>query len=410
MTSVIAIDLGASNFRVYRATLSDRIELTQLLKKSTPKIHQNGFERWDVRQIIATLQDILKDQRKYESVSVCGWGVDFCLLDETAQLIENPLTYRDPSHQIAYELTNSYTIFEKTGIQPWPFNTLCQLKARQIRKDSELDAAYTFMLIPDFIAKELACSNELFAESTNASTTQMLNLQGEWCESDIFIKMPTIRQPGYTLGNGFQLCASHDTASAFYSVTNGDIILSSGTWSLMGKTLQTPIISEQAFESKFTNERGNNNFRFLKNISGFWLLQQCFGNLTGNDYEKRVANSDKKIVFDVNHPSLLNPPDMKSAIKNLCDSDKMTDADLVSSIYASLVTAYLKCINELEELTQAKSERITMIGGGIHHRILIQELARQIGNKLEIGSDEATVLGNARFQFKSLGLLPETMN
>jgi rhamnulokinase len=75
--------------------------------------------------------------------------------------------------------------------------------------------------------------------------------------------------------------ASHDTASAVAAVpahSNGLdwCYISSGTWSLMGVELPEPLIDSRALELNFTNEVGvGGRIRFLKNIAGLWLLQEC---------------------------------------------------------------------------------------------------------------------------------------
>lgn len=405
MSSVLGIDLGASSYRVFRVESGETPHGTEVFRALTPSIQKEGFERWDISDLIANLKRIVYEQKEIDSVAVCGWGVDFCLLDENLDLIAEPIRYRDPSHAIAQQEFMSLEWYQKTGIQPWPFNTVCQIKARQIRNDSELMRAKALMLIPDYVASHLCNNKEPFAELTNASTTQMLGADGNWLPQKFDIPLPKLKLPGDLIGGNVRLCASHDTASAFFAVNESELILSSGTWSLIGTHLDDPILNEEAMAEGFTNERSaDGRFRFLKNIAGLWLLQQCFQNLTPAEVES-IASEVKTPVptFDVNHPSLTNPANMKSAIKSLVPSQVLTDAELALSIYESLSDAYVKAIGSLTRLTGKSFSQITVVGGGTRQTFLNRLLAEKSGLKVLLGPQEATVLGNAKSQFLSIG-------
>src|SRR5439155_1660432 len=74
--------------------------------------------------------------------------------------------------------------------------------------------------------------------------------------------------------------ATHDTGSAIaatpVSLADSWGYISSGTWSLVGVELSRPLMTAEAMAANWTNEGGVfGTTRFLKNVMGLWLLQEC---------------------------------------------------------------------------------------------------------------------------------------
>src|ERR1019366_9278028 len=133
--------------------------------------------------ICSSLAALDKDGAAVGSIGIDSWGCDFGLIDSDGVLVSNPLHHRDgrgaAAMQKAFARVPANEIYEATGIQFLPFNTLFQLVA--LEQGTALDSAETVLLIPDLLGYWL--SGERSAEATNASTTQLLDVHsGEWSE------------------------------------------------------------------------------------------------------------------------------------------------------------------------------------------------------------------------------------
>src|ERR671916_259358 len=289
---------------------------------------------------------------RIESVGVDAWGVDFALLDRDGCLISNPYHYRDlrteGMDQRAFDRMPKEEIYETTGIQFMPINTLNQLLAME--GSPLLQAAQKLLLIPDLVNYWL--TGEQACELTNASTTQLCDARSGGWARDLLEKM---RFPGHLFGEivppGTQLgpllpevaeetgakeglpvtaVASHDTASAVVAVpAEGEnfAYISSGTWSLVGMELPEPAIAPEGMHANFTNEGGfGGTTRFLKNVMGLWLLQECRRTWAreGRDYSYEELTHLAQAVpaagslVDPDHPAFLPPGDMPARIRRFC--------------------------------------------------------------------------------------------
>src|ERR671920_1002726 len=296
----LAVDLGAESGRVVLGRFDGaQVSLEEVHRfPNTPVKLPDGLH-WDVMRIFGEIKDgVAKAVREkhVEGVGVDSWGVDFGLLDRDGALVSNPYHHRDARTEgmleEAFGLVPREEIYGTTGIQFLPINTLCQLLA--MRGSPLLEAAETLLLIPDLINYWL--TGEKACEYTNATTTQLLDLEGGWSQ-DLFERMdlpsriltpvvPPATELGPLLPGGAEeigakppvfAVASHDTASAVVAVPAGGenfAYISSGTWSLVGAELPGPVVTAEGLEANFTNEGGfGGTTRFLRNVMGLWLLQ-----------------------------------------------------------------------------------------------------------------------------------------
>lgn len=424
---VLAMDLGASSGRIFLAKLEQRLLLKEISRFETPLITENGYLRWDFQQILSNIKQSLENTKAISSIGIDSWGVDFGLVDENGKLIANPISYRDHSHRNGAEELQKRLSPEKhyslTGIQPLPFNTAAQFLARKLRDDTELERAHSFLLLPDLVASFLGEEKKIpTCEITNASTTQLLGLNGKWCEEAVKVSgldlnfLPKIAFPGTLFGSINKTpiirVASHDTASAVLAIpsniTNA-VYISSGTWSLVGTLIREPITTPNALEAGFTHERSyDGSFRFLKNVMGLWLLQRSQGNLSHEECI-RLAESAPPWGprFDVNHSSLLNPSDMPSAIRNIADSPIENTAVLFRAIFENLAMEYAKTIENIRKITRMPIECIHIVGGGSQNTLLNQMTSDATGLPVYAGPIEATAIGNALVQLLYHGEITE---
>ncbi|HEX3812446.1 MAG TPA: FGGY family carbohydrate kinase, partial [Mycobacteriales bacterium] len=298
---IVAVDLGASSARILAAEVSaDSLELTELHRVSNDPVTVRGALHWDVLYLYAAiltgLRAAARDGLEVASIGVDSWAVDYGLLDADGSLLGNPVHYRDSRTDSVFpevvEEIGKDRLYQTTGIQLMPFNTIFQLVAA--RGTATLDAAETLLLLPDLIGYWL--TGEIGAELTNASTTQLLSLDtGGWAY-DLIDRLalprrifPALRAPGDRVGEltadagvakGTPVIAvgSHDTASAVVAVPATDErfgYISCGTWSLVGVELDQPVRSAAGQSANFTNERGiDGTIRYLRNVMGLWLLQE----------------------------------------------------------------------------------------------------------------------------------------
>lgn len=446
MTShYLAFDLGAESGRAILGRLHDGVlDISEICRFPNEPLHEDSSLRWDIRKLWSEMLRAftLLPVKHLDGIGVDTWGVDFALVDKSGELVENPFHYRDSRTEGIMEevckLVGRDEIYSRTGIQFLPFNTLYQLYAACRATPQSIAAADRFLTIPDLLNFWL--TGVQACEYTNASTTQFLDARSRSWAVDLLARLdlparllPQIVQPGSVLGpleasvsaafSGTPVVAPacHDTGSAFASVSASktSAILSSGTWSLLGAELSAPVISAEACRQNFTNEGGVcGTVRFLKNIAGLWLLQSCRRSwaASGSTYSYEdllnaaAADSERfafRSVFDPDHPSLLHPDDMPSAIASLCARTGQPAPDVAPAftraILESLALKYRAVLESLENLTGIRFEEIRIIGGGSKNRLLNQFTSDATGRAVVAGPAEATAIGNVAMQVLATG-------
>jgi rhamnulokinase len=289
------------------------------------------------------------------------------------------------------------------------------------------------MFIPDLLTFYL-CGRKI-SEFTFATTSQLYNpFKGTW-EEDLLKAvgleasfMNEIISPGQVLGDlkvdiagqtgikkaEVSAVCSHDTGSAIVAVpAKGDdwAYISSGTWSLMGLELTSPLVNSKSFKYNFSNEGGaGGRFRFLKNIMGLWLLQQCRKKWadSGNNFSydelitKASCSAPFGILIDPDNKIFFNPPDMITAINDFCEQSsqrKPADAgEYVRAILESLALKYREILDQLIETSGRQISTIHIIGGGALNKLLCQFTANATGRKVIAGPAEGTAAGNILMQ------------
>lgn len=440
----LAFDLGAESGRMMVGRLrSGVLDLRELHRFPNEPVQQGGSLRWNLPQLWSEIRNGLEraatDGVTVESIGVDTWGCDYGLLDTRGQLVGNPYHYRDKRtdgvlEEVLGRVPREW-IYDITGIQFLPFNTIYQLVAAR-RAPSELAAAASFGTIPDILNHRL--TGVLRGEFTNATTTQMVDAKSRTWALELLraVDVPTdmlppLIEPGTVLGAlQASACAAlagtpvvapacHDTGSAVAAVPTGPTraFLSSGTWSLLGVEVPEPVITARALEANFTNEGGVfGTTRLLKNVAGLWLLQSCRRAWArdGRDYSyadlMAAAAEDRHAfasLFDPDDPRFLHPPDMRHAIADYCRATNQREPDTpgsyVRAILESLALKYRLVLDTLEELTGVRIAEIQIIGGGSQNRLLNQFTADATCRPLAAGPVEATALGNVALQMVATG-------
>ena len=436
----LAIDLGAESGRALLGRLDGgRVSLEEVHRFPNVPVKVGDALYWDVLRIFGEVKaGIAKAGEKADisSIAVDSWGVDFGLLDRDGELVSNPRNYRDPrtegTMEKAFGVIPKKEIYGRTGVQFIRFNTIYQLLAA--RGSPLMDAAETLLLMPDLITYWL--TGERSCEFTNATTTQLFDAQaGDWAR-DLAGAMgipdrlfPEIVQPATRIGPllpdivgetnlpnapAVVAAASHDTASAVVAVpAEGEdfAYISSGTWSLVGVELPGPVVNDAALAANFANEGGfGGTTRFLKNVTGLWLLQECRRTWAGEgqeySYEELArlaeeASTDGPLV-DPDHPAFLAPGDMPARIRRFCEGTGQESPEgpeaVARCVFDSLALKYWYVVGQAEELTEREVSRIHVVGGGSQNGLLCQLTADAAGLPVVAGPVEATAVGNVMVQ------------
>jgi rhamnulokinase len=439
----LAVDLGAESGRAMLGRLrSGVLTLSDVRRFPNEPIHEPGSVRWNVEQLWGDIRRGLEavSGGPLESVGVDAWGVDYALLGERGTLLENPYHYRDARSagmmEAVFARVSRDEIYETTGVQFLPINTLYQLQAATRSTPDILGRARTLLTMPDLFNYWL--SGRLCTEYTIATTTQCLDARTRAWAIDLLSRagIPTgmfqpLVEPGTVLGRveasvsatfaGTPVVAPacHDTASAVAAVHAGGrtAFLSSGTWSLLGTECPAPLLSAAARDLNFSNEGGVcGTIRLLKNIAGLWMLQACRHSWAAAgqtfSYEALLdAAADEALAFrslvDPDHDQFLHPEDMPAAIAASCRRTGQAvpegPAGYTRVILESLACKYRVVLESLEALTGRGFDEIRIIGGGSRNRLLNQFTADATGRRVVAGPVEATALGNIAMQMLATG-------
>lgn len=448
MDSYLAFDLGAESGRAILGTISDEgLQLEELHRFPNIPVRLPTGLYWDTLRLFHEILEGLRIAARERNVKLSGvgvdtWGVDFALLGEDGALVDNPRHYRDPRNNGMLERTFAVVprgeIFAQTGIQFMQLNTLYQLHAMKLAGSPALRVARTLLMMPDLFNYWLTGVKR--AELTDASTTQFYNpVKKRWAYELLeALGLPTAILPeivpsGALLGPLLPHVAEqtgagevpvyatccHDTASAVAAVPAEGrdwCYISSGTWSLMGVELAEPLINEGSLELNFTNEIGaEGRIRFLKNIAGLWLVQECrrAWALEGRDYSyEELANlaAEAPAFQAVLDPdAFLEPGRMPEKIAAYCRRTGQTPpaepGPMCRSIFESLALRYRQVLESLEGLLGRRLERIHVVGGGSRNRVLNQFVADATARPVIAGPAEATAAGNILVQAIGAGRL-----
>ncbi len=446
----LAFDLGAESGRAIVGTLDgDRVSLEELHRWPSRNAEIHGVRYWDVLYIFAEMKEALaRYARQYgpelAGIGVDTWGVDFGLLGPSGQLLQNPLHYRDHATDAilepAFNIMPRDELYRRTGIQFMQINTLYQLHALRQRAPEVLDAASTFLTIPD-VFNYMLCGRKA-CEYTEASTTQLLDVHQRTWDADILEAFglrrelfPEVVPPGTVLGplseairaeTGIGQTAvvapcTHDTGSAVAAAPAAGsdwAYLSCGTWSLLGAEVDEPRATEEALRHNFTNEGGyGRTIRLLKNIMGLWVLQECRAawERRGQQYsyhELAVWANDSEpfaTLLNIDDPAFLNPPDMLEAIAAQCMATNQAVPEkpgaVARAVLEGLAIRYADVVGRLEAIMGTEVNTLHMLGGGIQNELLCQFTCDAINRTVIAGPVEATAMGNIAVQAIAQGAL-----
>jgi rhamnulokinase len=450
VTTLVAVDVGAQSGRVAVGRLDgNRLTVEEVHRFPNEPVRVQGTLYWDALRLFADVLAGLAAAGRatggdVDSVGIDTWGVDFGLVDRAGRLAGSPVHHRDARTdgvmERVFALVPARELYERTGIQLMPINTVFQLFSLVERDDPALEHAEGLLLVPDLFHYWL--SGVAACELTNATTTQCLDARAQAWAGDLLERLGIPRNlfgdvvpPGTGLGpllpdvaNEARLPrarvvapATHDTASAVAAVPfrePGSAYLSSGTWSLVGLELAAPRIDERTFAANLTNEGGvGGTSRLLRNVTGLWLLHECRRTWAAEGrsraFEELVALAETapplRSLIDVNDPGFLPPGDMPARIRRACAAGGQPipedDAAVVRCILESLALKYRATVELLESSTDTVPPELHVVGGGARNELLCRWTASATGLPVLAGPAEATLVGNLLVQAMGLGEL-----
>jgi rhamnulokinase len=441
----LALDLGGSGGKVFSGQFDGRkIVLEEIHRFPNQPLQIDGHLYWNILEIYSHLLDSLrKAPPGFSSLGIDAFCNDYGLIDQSGNLFSQVYMYRDQRTEGVPEhidrIISPIDLYRRTGCQRARFNTLVQLAAQMEQADrAQLETAETLLFVPDLLNYFLC--GEKAAEFTIASVSQVFNRhQMTWDRQIIRIFglpehiFPTVVPSSVFLGdslpevlertgtNSFKICTvgHHDTASAVLAVPTMErhfAYISSGTWSLMGTETDEMITTPESLAENFANEGGvGGRNRFLKNIMGLWILQECLRQYESQGLHLAFDDLDRQSEEEPTFRSLINPDDpeffepgdMLGKIRRKCiqwgQPVPETPVAVNRCVKESLALAYRRTLESIERLTGFFIPQIHIVGGGSCSRLLNRFAASAMGRPVLAGPVEAAALGNLCAQFMAAG-------
>ncbi|HHC09525.1 MAG TPA: rhamnulokinase, partial [Actinobacteria bacterium] len=422
---VAAIDLGASSVRVAVVDLDAELPHLEVVHRILhgPVRRPDGTLRWELDRIVDAVHRGLERATAagpLASVGIDSWGVDYALFDAEGRAVAEPYSYRDDRTARWRELLEGIGarhLYRRTGIQLLPITTIFQLA---VHDPDELAAASRLLTMAEAVAHHLVDVDAI--ERTTAGTTGLVDLaDGDWAD-DLIAEIGVPRRlfppiaaapvvAGDRGGVPVQLVAGHDTACAFAAAPQAGtdtVVVSSGTWMLVGTHVERPVVDDLAFEANLSNEPAfPSGYRLLRNLAGSWILEGCRRRWHLDLGEVLARVEDVTLDgprFDATDDRFLNPDDMATEVAKaaaLGDPDDV--GEVAGCVLRSLAHTTAEVVADLAAATGRTFRRLVVVGGGARNSPLNRLLGEATGLEVSVGPTEATALGNALVQGVGLG-------
>ena len=447
----LAFDLGATSGRAILGKVEDgRLSSEEIYRFPNAVMEDGGKYFWDIYSLFdhfkAALKVVAEKGVKVASIGIDTWGVDFGCIGPDGEILGLPRAYRDPYTdgipEEVFKIIPKEELYGITGTQIMNFNSIFQIYAQHKDPESPIHKAAEILFMPDLLSYML--TGERVCEYTDASTSGLIDPRTRDFDRTLLERLGVdpgilrpIVQPGTVVGMlKKEICeetgiepvpviavAGHDTASAIAAVPAENerfAYLSSGTWSLMGIESPVPVIDGKSYEYNVTNEGGiEGTTRFLKNITGMWLLEQSRKTWAAEGRVYNYAQIEAMGREAIDFPSTINPDDprfaapkdmdaeIKAAIAESGQQVPANDAEMISCIYHSLTKRYKEVIAMFQEFASFQIDKLHVIGGGSANKLVSQLTADTLGIPVVAGPVEGTAIGNIMLQAKVAGLVKD---
>ena len=435
----LALDLGSSSVRaVLGSYRQGAISTEEVFRLHHQAVDDHGTLTWDLERIMDGARRSIVEAterlgRAPDSIGIDTWGVDYGLLDAQGELLRAPRAYRDGRMaRWATDLDRAISpeaAWRATGILPQQINTVYQLYADLRQEPDLVDRVDRFLPLPDLVAHLLGAPAE--AGRAIASTTGLASPGARHWASQVLEAtgiperwMPPLVDDATVAGTtpeGITIVrpGGHDTACAVHALgLRGDevrLFISSGSWSLIGAAVPSPVLDEAALRAGLTNEvRTDGGIRLLRNLTGFWLLQECQRAWsepdTGALVEAAGQCASLGVVIDPDDELFSTPGDMPDKIAQWCRSHYKVapegPAQTVRLILESLACAHAAYAQGLQDVVGDlldPASPIHLVGGGARNSLLPAMTAAACNRRVVVGTPEASALGNILAQLEATG-------
>ncbi len=441
----LALDLGATSGRACLGGFDgDRLQLHEIHRFPNHPIESKGSLCWDFPllclEIESALQKAAAESSYVVSVGCDTWGLDYGFLDPSGVLMQLPYSYQDPRTTGALARIESVLpkeeVYVRTATPCVSISTLCQLLTTRDMAPGFLNRVGTLLFMPNLVHHYL--TGEAATEFCIASTSQLTSWQSrEW---DLELMncfglppriFPSIQATGSRVGPlrsilaqhlglptwEVVLPAGHDTASAVAAApvsSPSDLIISSGTWSMLGILVDEPVTLPEACQSGCgTYGIPGPGWCFMQGVMGLWLLERFRREEQAGAIEDLVEQATKFsgpcALFDPRAPVFSQTKPFRAGLTEWCHATGQqlpeNTGGWVRSILESLALFYERSIRNLARMAERKIERVVIVGGGARNRLLNQLTANATGLPVFVGPTEATVVGNVLSQAVGRGEL-----
>ena len=295
MINCLAFDLGAGSGRLAVSEYDGHtVQMRDVHRFENGAVEIGRSLYWDVGMIwdefMAGFHRAITEYPALSSVGIDSFSNDFALLSKNGDIISPIHCYRDPrtlrNEDAIYAQMSKESLYRISGNQIAPFNTLMQLAAMSLEGRGELlREADTLLFLPDYFNFMLTGARR--TERTIASVSQMYDHRTkDW--SDFVLERFGIERrmfatfvdagafvgeinlgalgaedvPNVMSASGVKrrplVCAvpEHDTASAFMAAQADEstLVVSSGTWTIVGCETAAPVITDYGFRHNIANE------------------------------------------------------------------------------------------------------------------------------------------------------------
>lgn len=444
--NIVALDCGNSSYRIVLGRYDgERITTEVIDQKPNNMIRVGDYYYWDFLMIFNEFKQSLKKVAsmvdQIDSVGICTWGVDFALFDKHGNMLSNPLSYRNTigeEHLSKLDEQQRKNLFNQTGILCDRINSMYMIMGIREKMPEIFAATDKLLMVPDVLNYML--TGVMINEPSELSTTQLFDVNKKQVNATVCEEFDIphswfskIGVHGEVIGNirkdileelkiGYDIpvvCVpSHDTASAVVAIPTKEkdfAFISSGTWSLIGTELDSPIINEDVRNNNLTNELGAfGKITLLKNSAGMFLVQRIKKELedvldkelTWSEIDRMADEyKDESPLFDVNHGRFFNPSNMIDAIWSYLKEtnqvgDELNYGAVIKAVYVSIACCYAQTIRQIEDITGKSFEGIYIVGGGSKNKAINKLTSMLTGKKVIACDKESTSLGNIAVQLK----------
>ena len=457
---LFAVDLGASGGKCFAGTIDRNGFCMEEIHRfphegvSFYAADRSGQVRerahWDdillYRNIVVGLETYRRSAGpRLDAIGIDTWGADGHFVTPDGDMLGKIYCYRDhrldPMIDEVKARIDARRIYAITGIHFQPFNVSNQLLWFMQNRRDLLRPGCLYLPIPSVFYYYLG--GVTCVDSSFASVTQLMDARRKRWSGEILRKLgiprrllPRIVEPGTVVGEIYQpladsiginraklvAVAAHDTASAFAAAPAGGeesaLIISSGTWSLVGRLIPKPITTEQAMAANISNEGGIGNIRFLKNCMGTWLVQELRRVWRVEDGREmdwaeitKLAQAAPafKTFVDPDDPGFFNPANMRNAVAAYCRKTGQpapaSRGAYLRTVYESLALKYRTVNEQIGAVCGGASRFVNIVGGGSRNAMLNQFTADSLGLPVMAGPEEATAVGNFMAQAMGLGVI-----